>query len=108
MKDFQDILLEQLADPALASAYLNEHIQFKGPHAQEHLLEGIRNVLRAQGIDKIAKKSGLSRRTLYHAVSAKGNPTVELFLKILDQLNVDIQFVSRSERKARRSPRKVA
>lgn len=108
MKDFQDTLLKQLADPALASAYLNEHIQFKGPHAQEHLLEGIRNVLKAQGVDKIAKKSGMSRRTLYHAVSAKGNPTVELFLKILDQLKVDIQFVSRAERKPRRASKRVA
>ena len=108
MKDFQDVLNEQLSDPVLASAYLNEHIQFKGAQAQELLLQAMLNVLKAQGIDSFAEKTGISRRTLYHAFSKKGNPSIDLFLKILDQLNVDIQFVSRPRRKTRRTPRKAA
>jgi probable addiction module antidote protein len=102
MKKFTEILLNQLTDPSVASAYLNEHIQFKGPNSSEHLLDAIRNVLRAQGIDQVAKKSGLSRRTLFHAVSKKGNPSVDLFLKILDQLKVDIQFVARPQKSPKR------
>jgi len=108
MRYFKDTLIEQLADPTVASAYLNEHIQFKGPNASEHILEAIRNVLRAQGIDQVAKKSGLSRRTLYHAVSRKGNPSVDLFLKILDQLQVNIQFVAQAPQKPKKTSRKAA
>jgi probable addiction module antidote protein len=108
MKDFKETLLKQLTNPAVASAYLNEHIQFRGPDASEHLLDAIRNVLRAQGIDQVAKKSGLSRRTLYHAVSKKGNPSVDLFFKILDQLHVNIQFVAQVPQKTKKTSRKAA
>ena len=108
MRTHKDTVLNQLRDASVAAAYLNEHIKFKGPHDQELLLEAIRNILKAQGIDEFAKKSGLSRRTLYHAVSKKGNPTVELFLNILDQLKMDIQFFSRENLKSKRSTKKIA
>lgn len=108
MKNFQDTLLDQLTDPAVASAYLNEHIQFKGPDATELLLDAVRNVMRAQGIDKIAKEAGISRRTLYHAVSKNGNPSVDLFFKILNQLQVDVQFVSKKSSRTKRASKKAA
>jgi probable addiction module antidote protein len=102
VKDFQETLLKQLADPKLAAAYLNEHAQFKGPGSQELLLDAIRNVLKAQGVDKVSKKSGISRRTLYHAVSSKGNPSVDLFFKILDELKLQVQFSPRGASGRRR------
>jgi probable addiction module antidote protein len=91
---FEKFLLEELRDPKLAAAYLNEHFTYRGPKRQELLLQAIKDVVQAQGFTKLARQSGLSRRTLYKAFSRDGNPTVETLLGLLDAVGIAIQFES--------------
>ena len=105
MKDFKDILLEQLTEPTVVAAYLNEHLRFKGPDGSKHRLEAIRNVLRAQGVDQLSQISGLSRRSLHRAVSKNGAPSADLFFKVLAQLQIKVQFETLALRKTKPLPR---
>lgn len=90
--DFKDFLLEQLKDPQFAAAYLNEHYRYQGPKRRAHLFEAFKNVVQAQGVTELSRRSGISRRTLYKAFSETGNPTVETLFTLLETIGVGIHF----------------
>ena len=90
--DFKDFLLEQLKDPQFAAAYLNEHYRNRGPKRRAHLFEAFKNVVQAQGVTELSRRSGISRRTLYKAFSETGNPTVETLFTLLETIGVGIHF----------------
>ena len=46
------------------------------------------DIARAQGMAKIAKKSGLGRESLYKALSAEGNPEFATVLKVIRSLGL--------------------
>ncbi|WP_299555939.1 addiction module antidote protein [uncultured Tateyamaria sp.] len=48
------------------------------------------NVARAQGMSKIATETGLSRESLYRALSEKGNPELGTVLKVLGAIGVTL------------------
>ena len=48
------------------------------------------DVAKAKGMGGIAMKSGLSRESLYRALSAKGNPTFDTVLRVLDAVDVTL------------------
>jgi probable addiction module antidote protein len=89
---FKNFLADELKDPKFAAAYLNEHYGYRGPDRKDHLLEAIKNVVEAQGFSKLARESGIPRRTLYKAFSKEGNPTVETLLTLFDAIGVSIRF----------------
>lgn len=99
--EFKKFLIEELKDPKLAVAYLNEHFRYRGPDRKKHLLLGIKNVVEAQGFTALARQSGISRRTLYQAFSEEGNPTVETLLTLLDTIGINIRFEAESRKKER-------
>jgi len=101
--DFKKVLLEQLKDPNLAVAYLNEHFRYRGPDRKRHLLLGIKNVVEAQGFTALSRQSGISRRTLYQAFSEKGNPTIETLLALLDTIGVRIRLEAENGKKRKKS-----
>lgn len=45
-------------------------------------------VARARGMTQIARDSGLSRESLYRALSDEGNPSLDTALRVLKALNV--------------------
>ena len=49
------------------------------------------DVARAQGMAKIARKSGLGRESLYKALSAEGNPEFATVMKVLRSLGLKLQ-----------------
>src|SRR5258708_6543904 len=104
--NFKNFVIDQLKDPIFAAAYLNEHYGFRGPGRKEHLLEAIKNVVEAQGFSKLARESGIPRRTLYKAFSKEGNPTVETLLTLFDTIGVSIRFDT--EKTKKRAGRKRA
>ena len=58
-----------LNDPALAAAALGD-------------------VARARGMTSVAQKTGLSRESLYRALSPQGNPELSTFMKVADSLGL--------------------
>jgi len=49
------------------------------------------DVARAQGMAKIARKSGLGRESLYKALSAEGNPEFATVMKVIRSLGLKLQ-----------------
>lgn len=68
-------------DPKFAAAYLNAVLE-DGDRAE--LLTALRYVTEAfGGVSRIAQKTHLNTTTLYRTLSAKGNPELKSFTKIL-------------------------
>jgi probable addiction module antidote protein len=47
-------------------------------------------VARAKGMTEVSRKSGLSRESLYKALSAEGNPEFATILKVMSALDLKI------------------
>jgi probable addiction module antidote protein len=50
----------------------------------------IGDIARAQGMTKIAKATGLSRESLYRALSPEGNPELDTFIKVVHALGLKL------------------
>jgi probable addiction module antidote protein len=48
-------------------------------------------VARARGMSKVAKKAGLTRESLYKALSMEGNPEFSTILKVANALGVRLR-----------------
>jgi|CXWL01.1.fsa_nt_gi probable addiction module antidote protein len=59
----------------------------------EHIAHALGIVARARGMTKIAKKTGLSRATLYNALSENGNPEFATILKVINALGLKLKVV---------------
>jgi probable addiction module antidote protein len=51
------------------------------------------DVARARGMSAIARKTGLSRESLYKALAPKGNPQLSTFLSVLRALGLTLRVV---------------
>ena len=51
---------------------------------------GLGDVARARGMTQIAKDAGMSRESLYRALSADGNPQLETVLKVMRALGFSL------------------
>lgn len=86
----RDFLMKHLTSPAEAAAYLNAVAEDGEIKA---LLKALRNVVEAQGgVGELAKKTKLSRTTLYKTLSATGNPEVGTMDVILAVYGIRIGF----------------
>ncbi len=73
--------LEQaLTDPAEAAAYIEAAIELEDPAA---LLVALRHVANAHGMAETARRSNVGEKTLFKALSDKGNPTLDTITKVL-------------------------
>jgi probable addiction module antidote protein len=69
---YEEVIDEDLEDPAEAAAYLNACLQDEDP---EVFLLALRDVARARGgLAKLAEITDLNREHLYRMLSEKGNP----------------------------------
>jgi len=85
-----DFMMKHLADRAEASAYLNAVAE---DGDIKFLLEAIRDVVEAQGgVGELAKKTKLSRTSLYKTLSATGNPEIGTLDAILAVYGIRIGF----------------
>ena len=62
---------EYLDSAEAISAYLEEALETDDP---AFITQALGTVARARGMSQIAKETGLSRESLYKALSAEGNP----------------------------------
>jgi probable addiction module antidote protein len=88
-RSYQEYLLEALADPLEAAAYLNATLE-EGD--KELFLLALRNVAEARlgGMSKLADASGLNRESLYRMLSGKGNPELKSLDRLLHALGLKI------------------
>jgi probable addiction module antidote protein len=88
--NYEDFLLEDLADPAEAAGYLSACLE-EGP---EVFLLGLRDVAKAQGgMTKLAREADLAREPLYRMLSENGNPTFASVTAIISSLGIRLQCV---------------
>ena len=87
---FKDHLMQELKDPEMAAEFLNACFEDDDP---ELILLALRDVAEALGgINEIAKKTKVSRMTLYRALSKGGNPEFLSLFDILKALNLKLSF----------------
>ena len=85
-KDYQVSLIERLADPIEAAAYLDAALE-DGDRAV--FLLAIRNVIQAfGGMTQISRRTGLNRENLYRVLSEQGNPELNSLEKLLKALGL--------------------
>jgi probable addiction module antidote protein len=78
-------LKELRADPELAAEYLKEAMySLEDPEDRAAGLLALRTVAEAYGgLAAVAAEAGISRESLYRALSPKGNPTLKTLLAVL-------------------------
>lgn len=78
---------DYLDTPEAISAYLEDVFETDNPALIAHALG---TVARAKGMAEVARKTGLSRESLYKALSAEGNPEFATILKVMSALDLRI------------------
>jgi probable addiction module antidote protein len=76
---------EYLKDDAAIAVYLEDAMETNDPKV---IARAIGDVARARGMTDIAKASGLSRESLYKALSGDGNPEFATMLRVLKALGL--------------------
>ena len=86
-KNYQDSLIESLADANEAAAYLNAALE---DGDNEVFLLALRNVADARlgGMSKLAEATGLNRESLYRMLSENGNPELNSLSRLLQALGL--------------------
>jgi probable addiction module antidote protein len=77
---WDDYMGEAMKDPAEAAAYLDAVLAMEDPAA---LLVALRHVAKAHGMAEVSRSAGLGEKTLFRALSDKGNPTIDTLNKVL-------------------------
>jgi probable addiction module antidote protein len=83
-------VLEALADPTVAAAYIRDCLTETGHARSRLLLRALMNVARAQGISSLAKGSESRRRLIYKVLSENGNPGIATLESILNAMGLTI------------------
>jgi len=78
---------EHLRTPEEMAAYLDAWLE-DAPEDAAGIARALGDVARAKGMSQVAKDAGLSRESLYRALSAEGNPSFATVLKVAKALGV--------------------
>lgn len=80
---------EQLRTPEEMAAYLDAWLS-DYPEDSAGITRALGDVARAKGMTQVAKAAGLSRESLYRALSEDGNPSFDTVLKVARALGVKL------------------
>ena len=82
-------------DPALylktdtaRAAYMTEALETGDP---AFVADAVGVLARARGMSKVAKETGMSRESLYRALSTEGNPEFATILKVMAALHLKLK-----------------
>jgi probable addiction module antidote protein len=78
---------EHLRTPEEMAAYLEAWLE-EAPDDVGGLARALGDIARAKGMTQVAKETGLSRESLYRALSAEGNPSFATVLKVTKALGL--------------------
>jgi probable addiction module antidote protein len=76
---------QYLDSDEVISAYLEEALETEDP---AFIAQALGTVARARGVSQIAKRAGLSRESLYKALSAEGNPEFATVIRVMQALGL--------------------
>ncbi len=79
---------DYLKDPETMQLYMDEAFATGDPALITHAL-GV--IARARSMADVARKTGLSRESLYRALSADGRPELATIMKVLAALDLKLQ-----------------
>lgn len=80
---------EYLRTPEEMAAYLDACIEEANGDAA-FIAKALGNIARAKGMTQLAKDSGLSRESLYKALSGERTPSFDTILKVISALGLKI------------------
>lgn len=80
---------EHLRTPEEMAAYLDTWLE-EAPDDVAGIARALGDIARAKGMAQVAKDAGLSRESLYRALSAEGNPSFATVLKVAKALGVKL------------------
>ncbi len=80
---------EQLRTPAEMAAYLDAWLA-EAPDDAAGIARALGDIARAKGMSQVARDAGLSRESLYKALSEHGNPSFATVLKVARALGVKL------------------
>lgn len=78
---------EHLRTPEEMAAYLDAWLE-EAPDDVSGIARALGDIARAKGMSQVAKDAGLSRESLYRALSQDGNPSFATILKVARALGV--------------------
>jgi probable addiction module antidote protein len=78
---------EHLRTPEEMAAYLDAWLE-EAPDDAAGIARALGDIARAKGMSQVAKDAGLSRESLYRALSAEGNPSFATVLKVAKALGL--------------------
>ena len=78
---------EHLRTPEEMAAYLDAWLE-EAPDDSAGIARALGDIARAKGMSQVAKDAGLSRESLYRALSADGNPSFATVLKVAKALGM--------------------
>ncbi len=78
---------EYLKTPKQIAAYLEAAFEEGDPAS---MIQALGNVARSEGMTEIAKATGLTRASLYKALSPEGNPEFATVLKVIQALGLKL------------------
>jgi probable addiction module antidote protein len=76
---------EHLDTPESIAAYLRATLEEGDPHL---VTAALGDVARARGMTQLARDTGLSRESLYRALSQEGNPELATVMRVLQAMGV--------------------
>lgn len=83
------VVAEHLRTPQEMAAYLDAWLK-ETPDDAAGIARALGDIARAKGMTQVAKDAGLSRESLYRALSADGNPSFATVLKVARALGVQL------------------
>jgi probable addiction module antidote protein len=78
---------EQLRSPEEMAAYLDAWLS-EAPDDAAGIARALGDIARARGMSQVARDAGLSRESLYKALSENGNPSFATVLKVAKALGL--------------------
>jgi probable addiction module antidote protein len=78
---------EHLRTPEEMAAYLDAWLE-EAPDDAAGIARALGDIARAKSMSQVAKDAGLSRESLYRALSAEGNPSFATVLKVARALGM--------------------
>jgi probable addiction module antidote protein len=87
---------EYLRTPEEMAAYLEACIEEADGDAA-FIAKALGDIARAQGMTQVARDSGLSRESLYKALSGERSPSFDTILKVVAALGLKLSASVRSE-----------
>jgi probable addiction module antidote protein len=89
-KTFPYDVAEQLRTPEEMAAYLDAWLS-DFPEDSAGIARALGDVARAKGMSQLARDTGLSRESLYKALSDSGNPSLDTVLRVAKALGLRLR-----------------